>query len=400
MAGEINFGALQPLNYAQVLQSFGAGTEQTAQRQQLAVQTRQLARQDIADKRSDTERAALAASVGPDGQIDYSKVKAAKIASGDINGAMAVDTNIQAAHKAKIDAALAENGAIAQLIGSVTSQGTYDAARQKAESMGLNVGSLPPVYDPTAVDQLRQSNLTTAEQLKAKQAEAEFDLKKQDTFADNKRADAQFGETVRSNRVGEGQRGQGLALQREGMLRTDARAREATAAKTQGGVGPDGEKLKMIPPAAVGGIQNNITTLRKVDQAIRALKARPQSVGPGTGMLGDTFTQYNDTAGTDARSKLGEVAGAKIHDLSGAAVNASEAPRFTPFIPSATDRPDVALRKLQNFRDQLQSQVGEQQAYYAPQNGYREYKGAGTPARAAPAATPAGKAGWSIQRVK
>src|SRR5690242_10740771 len=97
---------------------------------------------------------------------------------------------------------------------------------------------------------------------------------------------------------------------------------------------PSASELKQIPAAAVAGIQSNIENLRAVDAAIAALKGRPESIGPGTGMLGDTFTQFHDPDGQDVRSRVGQIGAVKIHDLSGAAVSASEAPRFQPFVPT------------------------------------------------------------------
>jgi hypothetical protein len=59
--------------------------------------------------------------------------------------------------------------------------------------------------------------------------------------------------------------------------------------------------------------------------------------------------------------------------LSGAAVSASESPRFVPFVPSVSDRPDVAVKKLQQFREALQGTLKEQMDFYSPANGYEPY---------------------------
>lgn len=128
-----------------------------------------------------------------------------------------------------------------------------------------------------------------------------------------------------------------------------------------------------IPAAAATGIQENLKTLRELDAALNGLNGRPQSIGPGTGVLGDTFTQYNDPEGTGVRAGVGAVGAFKIHDLSGAAVSASEAPRFTAFVPTVQDRPEVAKAKLEKFREQLQAQIREANDFYAPANGYRPY---------------------------
>lgn len=167
-------------------------------------------------------------------------------------------------------------------------------------------------------------------------------------------------------------------------LQREANARAAAAADRQGREwsathNPDGtpkpnpSAVKEIPVSAAAGIQANIESLRALDAAIGSLKGRPQSIGPGTGALGDTFTQFNDPQGTNVRSRIGNIGAIKIHDLSGAAVSPTEAPRFQPFVPTVTDRPEIAAQKLTQFREQLAAQIKESLDYYNPKNGYKAY---------------------------
>lgn len=171
---------------------------------------------------------------------------------------------------------------------------------------------------------------------------------------------------------------------RDQSLQEDAAARAAEKdrrdkAEWDASHNPDGSpkakptEIAKLPPTAAAGIQENIKTLRGIDEAISALKARPESIGTGTGMLGDTFTQWHDPEGTSTRSAIGKVGAYTIHDLSGAAVSASEAPRFTPFVPTVSDRPEVAAQKLQNFRKALIEQIREANDFYSPANGYQPY---------------------------
>ncbi len=146
-------------------------------------------------------------------------------------------------------------------------------------------------------------------------------------------------------------------------------AREAA----QGG----GPAPSRIPATALSGIQENLRNLRQLDHALSSLDprtGRPNSIGPGTGFFGNTVTQFNDPQGTTTRARVGEVGAVKIHDLSGAAVSASEAPRFQPFVPTVTDRPEVARDKLQNFRQNLIDTIREQEVAYSPANGYLPYR--------------------------
>lgn len=165
----------------------------------------------------------------------------------------------------------------------------------------------------------------------------------------------------------------------------DARAAEAAArsgAEWNATHNPDGTpkakpvQLKPIPTQSVTAIQENRHNIGQLTEALAALQGRPNSVGPGTGILGDTFTQFNDPEGTEVRRIVGQIGAVKIHDLSGAAVSATEAPRFQPFVPTVTDRPEVVRTKLEGFKRELESYLREQQGFYNnPENGYLPYKG-------------------------
>lgn len=132
-------------------------------------------------------------------------------------------------------------------------------------------------------------------------------------------------------------------------------------------------QLKPIPSVGVTGIQENRDTLRQIDRAIAAVKKRPQSIGFGTGMMGDYITQWNDPQGTTTRATVGKIAGQIIHDVSGAAVTLSEEPRFKPYVPVVTDSPQVALDKLQNLRVLAQGKLDDLMNYYSEEQGYRPY---------------------------
>lgn len=140
---------------------------------------------------------------------------------------------------------------------------------------------------------------------------------------------------------------------------------------------PDGtpkKPLEMVPVTASAGIQENLKVRKDIEAALNALQTRPQSVGFGTGMLGETFTNWNDPEGTATRAAIAAIGAKKIHDLSGAAVSMSEAPRFVPFVPTVTDPEDVSRAKLEKMLAETDSLLKEQLDYYSPTNGYRDYK--------------------------
>jgi hypothetical protein len=166
--------------------------------------------------------------------------------------------------------------------------------------------------------------------------------------------------------AGEARANQDQAIQYQQLDLSKDAARRAEEAANRA-------ERERIPAAAATGIQENLKTLREIDTALAGLKKRPESIGTGTGALGEIFTQWHDPDGTGVRASIGAVGAFKIHDLSGAAVSASEAPRFTPFVPTVQDRPEVAQVKLEKFREQLQAQIREANDFYTPANGYRPY---------------------------
>ena len=139
--------------------------------------------------------------------------------------------------------------------------------------------------------------------------------------------------------------------------------------------------LKTIPPTAVTGIQGNIEAMRKVNEALMELSKNTDAVGLKA-YTPDVVLQRTDPNGIAARRAIGEIGATKIHDLSGAAVSASESPRFQPFVPKASDSPRAILEKLKGFKAELRAQLDEQNNFYGPDNGFRPYRAAPNPKQA------------------
>lgn len=138
--------------------------------------------------------------------------------------------------------------------------------------------------------------------------------------------------------------------------------------------GPNGESLgkplKDIPPAQNQAIIENSKALQNIDAAIQSIQQNPGALGVKN-MAGDTVSQFVDPTGTSVRAQLANVAGQRFHDLSGAAISASEASRLRPFIPAVTDRPEVALEKLQNLKREYQSVNDMLSQTYSKEQGYK-----------------------------
>lgn len=132
--------------------------------------------------------------------------------------------------------------------------------------------------------------------------------------------------------------------------------------------------IKDVPAPQQSAYIGNVSSIQKIDDAIRAIESNPDAIGP-TKAFGEFVNQNLDPEGVDARSRIAEVGATKIHDLSGAAVTAAEAPRLKPFVPLVTDNPRAALTKLKNLKKALEDNNGQITNFYSPDKGYRDLFG-------------------------
>lgn len=152
-------------------------------------------------------------------------------------------------------------------------------------------------------------------------------------------------------------------------------ARPATTAEGEAFVGK-GPKLKDIPATANGKIIEGQQGVTNVTQAIKAIKENPGAFGfsnaiPGAQLVKQLWASPGDIG---ARAQVANIGSLKLHDRSGAAVSASEFPRLAPFIPSASDTPDAAIKKLEEMQRIAEEELGLYADTYGPENGYRESK--------------------------
>ncbi len=140
---------------------------------------------------------------------------------------------------------------------------------------------------------------------------------------------------------------------------------------------------KAIPAPVTKGMQENLTSLKKIDSALAEIDKNPGSVGwsPGTiaqrvmpEMGGDLNNRYFDPAGSNARAAVADIGSLKVHDRSGAAVTASEVPRLVPFIPKITDDVPTLKMKLDRFRQEYNNNLMDTHGYYNREQGFAPYK--------------------------
>lgn len=161
------------------------------------------------------------------------------------------------------------------------------------------------------------------------------------------------------------------AIQKE-LHRIDAQSRETVAkigadAKVEAAGVKAGAKGKL--PAAIGSkFMENSQNLRMAENALDLIGKHRDATGI-KGYLPDPLLQRIDPSGVDTRAAVANLGSMVIHDRSGAAVTASEFPRLRPFIPSATDSPDVVKKKLTQFVTEYKK-INQEMTDFYRESGY------------------------------
>lgn len=155
----------------------------------------------------------------------------------------------------------------------------------------------------------------------------------------------------------------------QGFVQVNPKTGETRPVQGPGG----GDQLQgKVPPAQAQGYRENRALARKIQNAIDLITASPTSVGMMRG-ISETADQTFDSEGVPARAALAAVGGQKFHDLSGAAVSASESARLRPYIPTVRDQSGAAVQKLTQMLAEVTGQQHDfEEAYpalaHAPAN--------------------------------
>lgn len=120
-----------------------------------------------------------------------------------------------------------------------------------------------------------------------------------------------------------------------------------------GGIAP---KQPELPGAVLQQMAQNEVSLAQVRRGMQLVKDNPDAFGVKN-FAPDAIIQRLDPGGVEARAIVGNIAGQKIHDRSGAAVTVGEMARLKPYIPNVNDDPDAIQEKLRLFeREYMQIQ--------------------------------------------
>lgn len=137
------------------------------------------------------------------------------------------------------------------------------------------------------------------------------------------------------------------------------------------GFTPPAAKLKDVPPTVNTAMTQNQIVLNKLDRIDNLLVKTPDATGILKGITPGIILNRFDKEGTALRAALTELAATKVHDLSGAAVTASEFGRLKPFLPQPTDDSDTIKTKLAGMKAEIQDIMNATNSIYSENQGYK-----------------------------
>jgi hypothetical protein len=157
----------------------------------------------------------------------------------------------------------------------------------------------------------------------------------------------------------------------------------------QGGVdiGVKPKDLRPVPTIINTAVTQNQAVLNKINRAETLLQETPDATGIIKSITPDILLNRVDKQGTSVRALLAELAATKVHDLSGAAVSASEFARLKPFLPQPSDDVDTLKTKLTGMKTELTDILDATSQIYNEEQGYKPLPSL-APKPAAPADAP------------
>lgn len=356
----------------------------------------------------------LSSLAGAGNYKGFAQAQAADLAQR--KGAADIDKDKAATEKSRFDVLKGANGMVGSAAGALMRNPTRENAvmimgqlRQRlgpelSQQLGLDAIQIP--NDPAEIAKLANQYYLEAvdtdkqmEDLRIKSegaANRAVQVENSKRSADSSRYSADRSAQSAANRLAfEKEQPRGVIIQSDsGPMLADPRSGTSRAV-----TGPDGAslapKMKSLPAPIQKALLENDAALRKVSDALAAVKKYPQGLGL-TNYLGDGIRQRTDPEGVDVRALVADIGSLKIHDRSGAAVTAAETPRLKPFIPAATDDPATVEKKLRLFEKEYQDIQDDIEATYTKENGYRAPArgNKGGSAKPAPGGIPAG---WAVE---
>lgn len=239
-----------------------------------------------------------------------------------------------AAEKEQLSNTMTKLSLGAQLLGGVTDQASYDAARATAQANGLDVSRMQPNYDPAFVAQKLKEGLTVKEQL-----EQYWKQKGYDTPDANARLSAQTAAN-----------GQQITMRGQDM--TDARTRELNAARVE----ENRLKRESIPEKALTEGQSKAllfgSRMREADQVLNTLATEGTNTStPGSRapLIGGVITAMSSGNRQMLDQAKRDFMSAVLRRESGAAISEGEYSNADKqYFPQIGDSKSVMEQKAKN----------------------------------------------------
>lgn len=131
-------------------------------------------------------------------------------------------------------------------------------------------------------------------------------------------------------------------------------------------------------------------------ETVGGMKGDPNATGL-KGYTPDFILQRTDPSGNPTRAAIADLGSLIIHQRSGAAVTASEYPRLAPFIPKASDAPEVARQKVKRFLQEYKLHLLEMIEFHQ-EGGYKVPVGALKGIGDIPGGTGKSSGQWKVHR--
>lgn len=285
----------------------------------------------------------------------------------------------------ELETARAKVGFVAQLLGGVKDQGTYDQARAMAQQYGLDVSSMPPQYDPVMIEQKRVQALSMQDQLEQMWKAKDFGFReRQQTETERNNAT--------NNRIAQGQLGvaQGnLGVRRQELEFNRSQPRGQFLQTEQGYVladprtgavqpvmGADGKPLQgksAIKNLTEGQAKANLFGSRMVeaDRILSELEGRyspfavnSRMTAEATPVVGGILGAIGNTViskeGQQAEQAQRDFINAVLRRESGAVIADSEFDNARKqYFPQPGDSPEVLKQKARNRRTAINGMAAE-----------------------------------------
>jgi hypothetical protein len=136
-------------------------------------------------------------------------------------------------------------------------------------------------------------------------------------------------------------------------------------------IGAKTKDLRPVPTIINTAITQNQAVLNKINRAELLLQEKPDATGIIKSITPDILLNRVDKEGTSVRALLAELAATKVHDLSGAAVSASEFARLKPFLPQPSDDVNTLRTKLAGMKTELMDILEATSQIYSEEQGYK-----------------------------